>query len=213
MKKIVKKILKPIIPQSIYIYFKKTNQKKEFQKWIDNGKPAPAPHIVKQETIKEYQEKYGCSVFVETGTYLGDMVEAQKRNFEKLFSIELGKKLYENAKKRFEKNQKIDILQGDSGKVLPQIMEKIDKTTLFWLDGHYSAGITAQGDKDCPIMEELSSILNNDKLNHVLLIDDARCFIGEGDYPTIESLTKFVSQKNDKYQVEVKDDIIRFTVN
>jgi hypothetical protein len=49
-------------------------------------------------------------------------------------------------------------------------------------------------------------------LNHVLLIDDARLFVDEDDYPTIEKLTKYVKNKNNNYQVEVKDDIIRFTM-
>jgi hypothetical protein len=45
-----------------------------------------------------------------------------------------------------------------------------------------------------------------------LLIDDARCFNGEGDYPTINELKGYIKDKNENYKLEVKDDIICFTV-
>jgi hypothetical protein len=40
-----------------------------------------------------------------------------------------------------------------------------------------------------------------------LLIDDARCYVGKGDYPTIDQLTNYVKSKNENYRVEVKYDI------
>jgi hypothetical protein len=140
------------------------------------------------------------------------MVEAQKNNFEKIISIELGDDLYSNAKIRFKKNKNIIILKGDSGKILPTILSDLKDPAIFWLDGHYSAGVTAKGEKDCPIFEELNSIFQSKKFNHILLIDDARCFNGEGDYPTIEKLIEYVKSKNENYQVEVKNDIIRFLI-
>jgi len=80
------------------------------------------------------------------------------------------------------------------------------------LDGHYSVGITAKGDKECPIFEELNAIFKIGMLNHIILIDDARCFNGSSDFPTIEKLTKFVKGINEKYQVKIENDIIRFTI-
>jgi len=58
----------------------------------------------------------------------------------------------------------------------------------------------------------LDSIFNSKEFNHILLIDDARCFIGEGDYPTIDQLTEYVRSKNENYKVEVKNDIIRYVI-
>jgi len=81
--------------------------------------------------------------------------------------------------------------------VLPEILEKINKPAIFWLDGHYSEGISVKGDKKCPIIEELDAIFNNKKLNHIILIDDARCIIVKGDYPTIEKLTEYIKSKNE----------------
>ena len=202
-----------LIPQSVTNYINIINQKKEFKKWEQNGCPVPPPHLVKQMTIAEYQQKYNISILVETGTFLGDMVEAQKRRFNQIFSIELGVDLYRNTLKRFRRNEHIKILLGDSGKVLPDILSEINEPAIFWLDGHYSAGITAKGDKDCPIYEELNAIFNSKKFNHILLIDDARCFNGEGDYPTIEDLSSFINSRDKNYTVEIKNDIIRYISN
>ena len=208
-----KKVLNYLIPQSVTNYINIINQKKEFKKWEQNGCPVPPPHLVKQMTIAEYQQKYNISILVETGTFLGDMVEAQKRRFNQIFSIELGVDLYRNTLKRFRRNEHIKILLGDSGKVLPDILSEINEPAIFWLDGHYSAGITAKGDKDCPIYEELNAIFNSKKFNHILLIDDARCFNGEGDYPTIEDLSSFINSRDKNYTVEIKNDIIRYISN
>jgi len=207
---VYKKVLNYLIPQSVTNYINIINQKKEFKKWQQNGCPVPPPHLVKQMAIAEYQQKYNISILVETGSFLGDMVEAQKRRFNQIFSIELGVDLYRNTSKRFKRNEHIKILLGDSGKVLPDILSEINEPAIFWLDGHYSAGITAKGDKDCPIYEELNAIFNSKKINHILLIDDARCFNGEGDYPTIEDLSSFINSKDKNYTVEIKNDIIRY---
>lgn len=208
----INKIPRQLIPQRVSNMITKKNNAREVIEWKKNGCPPPAPHNIKQQTIKEYQEKYSSKILVETGTYMGDMVEAQKGVFMEVYSIELGDKLFKTAKRRFRKDKNVTIVHGDSGKVLPSILMKINEPAIFWLDGHYSAGITARGDKDCPIFEELDAIFSENNFEHVLLIDDARCFNGEGDYPTIEELTDYVKSKNEKYIVEVKDDIIRFAI-
>jgi hypothetical protein len=187
-------------------------QKKIIYEWEKKGCPVPTPHLVKQETISEYQKKFGYTTLIETGTFMGDMVDAQKTRFKNIISIELGVDLFKNASKRFRNDKNVLIVQGDSGKVLSKILLDINEPAIFWLDGHYSAGVTAKGDKECPIFEELSSIFSSKKFNHILLIDDARCFIGKGDYPTIEKLTEYIRSKNEKYQVEIKHDIIRYVI-
>ena len=215
MEKMIKKFLRPLrpfIPQLVLNTLKKKQGKIQLNKWNKNGCPVPPPHIVKQMTIQEYQDKYQYKILVETGTYLGDMVEAQKKRFRKIYSIELGIDLFDKATKRFKNDKNVTIVQGDSGKVLPDIMLKLNEPAIFWLDGHYSAGITARGDKDCPIFEELDAIFSKKNFEHILLIDDARCFIGEDDYPTIEELTNYVRSKNEKYQVDVKHDTIRYEI-
>jgi hypothetical protein len=201
--------LKSLMPARVLGILKKTVQKREYKKWLKNGCPVPPPYYLKQITIKEYQERYGYEILVETGTYLGDMVEAQKKNFKKIISIELSAELSEKAKKRFRNDKHIQILNGDSGKILPGVLAGITNSAIFWLDGHYSEGITAKGEKESPIIEELNAILKYRNLSHILLIDDARSFVGKGDYPSIEELKEYIKTKNVNYQIDIKDDIIR----
>ena len=189
----------------------KRRQKKELVEWERNGKPAPSPHIIKQRNLKEFTSKYQLKILVETGTYYGDMVEAMKGTFDQIYSIELSEKLYEKAKKRFKKEKTIELIQGDSGAKLANLIDKIDKPTLFWLDGHYSAGITAQGDKDTPIYAELTHIFNAQDTGHVIIIDDARCFGTDPAYTSIEELRQFILSKNSNASITIEDDSIRIT--
>jgi hypothetical protein len=209
---LLQKIKFNLIPESYTNRKRILNEYVIFNEWLRNDCVGLPPHVFKQNIIFEFQKKYGYETLIETGTYKGDMVEAQKKYFNKIYSIELSIKLYRMAKKRFRKDKNIEIIQGDSGKVLSSIVGKLTKPAIFWLDGHYSAGMTAKGDKECPIFEELEAIFNAKTFNHILLIDDARCFTGQGDYPTIEELTQFVSLKNPAYNFEIKKDIICFSI-
>lgn len=212
MKQVLKRFLQ-ILPikwqNEIQIRHMKNQRIEVINQWKSEGSPLPPPHSVKQMAIENVALKHHIKTLVETGTYLGDMVMAEKNNFDKIISIELGKDLWATAVERFSMYDHIKIYQGDSGKVLHEIIDTIEDKALFWLDGHYSSGVTAQGDKDCPIYEELDAIFSNNK-NHVILIDDARHFNGTGDYPTIEALQEYVNQQKIKYTCEVADDIIRF---
>lgn len=184
------------------------NHEEQLAEWERNGRPSPPPHIVKQMAIEEYRKKFQTNILVETGTYLGDMVEAKRNSFEKIYSIELSEKLFTRAKKRFKDYPQINILHGDSGIVLNKLVNEIDKPALFWLDGHYSGGITAKAEKECPVPEELKAILKS-PLPHIILIDDARLFNGTHDYPTVEEISNIVIKNGKNYFLEVKDDILR----
>jgi hypothetical protein len=185
-----------------------SRQEKIYRKWLQDGKPLPPPHIAKQKVIEEFGKKYNLKTLIETGTFLGDMVYSQRNNFSKLVSIELDEVFYKDAKQKLKRVNNIEILKGDSGIVLKEITPVLNEPCLFWLDGHYSAGFTARGDLETPIISELNTIFSL-KENHIVLIDDARCFTGENDYPTIEFIQNFITNKRDDYRMEIKDDVIR----
>ena len=182
---------------------------KETKKRRKMSKIQPPPERIKHEVVKTYAKNFLISIFVETGTYEGEMVNAIRKIFETIYSIELDYELYNSAKEKFSKYNQISIIQGDSSKILPLILSKIDQPCLFWLDAHYSGGFTSKGEIETPILTELSHILNNSKFDHVILIDDARCFIGLNDYPTLKELKKLISKKRPNYSFIVKEDIIR----
>ena len=178
--------------------------------WEKGDKHAPPPHLLKQAVVSDYAKKFNIKILVETGTYLGDMVFAMQDQFAKIYSIELSPHFYAKAVARFSGNKKVTILQGDSGNVLNQLVPELKSAALFWLDGHYSGGQTAKGEKECPIYEELKAVFAS-PFEHVVLIDDARLFIGQHDYPTIEELKKFVIDLRPVSKFDFQNDVIIIT--
>lgn len=189
-------------------YLSKKQMMDAFLEFAEMETHLPVPHQIKQNNILKYQQEHHYPILVETGTYLGDMLEAQKMHFEKLISVELSKELFEKALLRFEKYPHIQILWGDSGKVLKKVLTEIQQPALFWLDGHYSSGITAKSDKNTPIVEELMLIFQS-PFRHGVLVDDARLFTGKEDYPTLIEVCDLVRQYAPERTLEVADDIIR----
>jgi len=117
--------------------------------------------------------------------------------------------LYERARKKFSKFDYISIVQGDSGEVLSVILADIKQPCLFWLDGHYSGGDTAKGRLETPILQELHCVLTHSIEGHVILIDDARLFTGQNNYPTVGEIQELVFKRHPDWRFEVKHDIIR----
>lgn len=184
--------------------------KQRYQLWLSLGGKLPLPHYGKQLVVADYGERFNVAFLVETGTYNGHMVMAMLDRFREIYSIELDATLCSNAQKFFSRHRHVHILQGASDQVLPLILSKIDQSCLFWLDAHYSGGKTAKGDLSTPIMKELELILQHPfSAQHVLLIDDARCFNGDDDYPTLATLRDCILGQYPDWVFEVRDDIIR----
>jgi len=127
-------LLKNILKKTpIYPFLFRFKKAKIINNWKKMGKPIPPPHLIKQETVKEYAYKFSTEIFIETGTYHGAMILGTKKIFNQIYSIELDKDLYLKAKKLFRKYDNIHILQGDSSKVLPELLDKIKKPCYFGL--------------------------------------------------------------------------------
>jgi hypothetical protein len=182
---------------------------RELRNWENAGKVGPRPNLLKQEEVKEYARAFQLHTLVETGTYFGAMVSATKDIFSKIVSVELDKDLYERARVKFSKYGHISILQGDSGDVLGNLLPSITEPCLFWLDAHYSEGATAKGKIETPILQELHHVLHHPVGGHVILVDDAHCFVGQNDYPTIEQVRELVHKVRPGWVFEVRDNTIR----
>ncbi len=185
-------------------------ERQETKHWEKGGRVGPPPGLFKRRTIIEYGKDYSIEILVETGTYLGDTVAATRHAMKMVYSIELDESLYRQAKSRFEKDRNVSILHGDSGTILPKLASEIEEPILFWLDGHYSGGTTAKGSRDTPIVSELQAIRQRPLLD-VILIDDARLFVGMNDYPTMTEMRGMIGQWFPNHRFDMKDDIIRIT--
>jgi hypothetical protein len=183
---------------------------KKLRKWENNGAVLPMPNLGKQRVVQEYINKFSPEVFIETGTYKGKMLYAVTPYVKEIYSIELDHMYFEKAERRFAGYHNIHVFQGQSGEVLPKILKRIDKPCLFWLDAHWSGGSTARAETQTPIIQEIKCILEHtSSAEHVILIDDARLFVGKDDYPTLQALKRMVLTVHPSWIFEVKDDIIR----
>ena len=170
----------------------------------------PPPHTVKEELVVACAKYYHLSVLIETGTFYGDMVYSQLKNFEKIISIELSPFFFNQATRTFRKSKNVILFSGDSGEVLNKLLKEgfLKNPCLMWLDGHYCGGKSAFSQKGTPILSELEAILKS-KARHIILIDDARYFKGQKGYPSIEEIHKFVMDHNSEYRVTIQSDIIK----
>ena len=192
-------------------WLERRRQHADMAAWERAGRPAPPPHLVKQRTIVRYAEDWGLPVLVETGTYKGDMVQAMLGRFKQIISIELGDDLCAAARERFRDRTDVELIHGDSGTQIATVVERLTTPALFWLDGHYSAGDTAKGSLDTPIYQELACTFAPGVPDHVVLVDDARCFGRDAGYPTIDELSRFVRTRRPGARIVVEDDVIRIT--
>lgn len=161
----------------------------------------------KRERLAVYCNQY--TEFVETGTYLGETTAAMAGAYARVHTIEIDRELYSNAIHRFSGRPSIFCYQGDSAAVLPMVVNNLLGPAVFWLDGHYSGPRTGRAsDYDTPIIAELETIFKSSKSEHLILIDDARLFVGRNSYPTIYALNAYV-REHSRYILTIRDDIIR----
>lgn len=169
------------------------------------------PPPIKRKILTSYLRSGDLKTVVETGTFEGDtLAELAADKTIQVTSIELADHYYRAAKRRFAGYQNVTLLHGDSGKLLPEVVDKLQAPALFWLDGHYSRGLTAKGTLETPIRAELQAIFSSAITGHVILIDDVRCFDGSHDYPHLDELLAFI-RDDGRYKAEVSTDILRLT--
>jgi hypothetical protein len=178
----------------------------EFIRWSKFGYAAPSPHFIKQTVL--LRNAIPGSTWVETGTYLGQTTKELSKNGIFVYSIEPEPTLYSNAAEYFKSYPNVEILKGVSEEVFPSLLPKLYGDINFWLDGHYSAGITYKGPQDTPILEELTYISTN--LNHFrnvcVMIDDIRCFNPDleeySSYPSLNVLVDWATKNGLNWHIE-----------
>ncbi len=194
----------------MYSAFKQLGHYPDFWYWKLRGEPRRIPHLLKQRAVSEYARAFGLTTLVETGTYYGEMIAAVGSQFQRIYSIELDPRLAEMAKTRFRSQPEVEILQGDSQTVVPQLLRQINQRCLFWLDAGYCGWVGEVGNPN-RLSTELYAILNDNSHDHVILMDDADGVNGQGGAPTLQDLVASIQSNYPNRTVEVARNIIRIT--
>ena len=193
----------------LYGLYKALGHYPDYWYWKLRGEPVRSPHLLKQRTVREYAQKYDLHTLVETGTYYGEMVAAMKDRFSRIYSVEYDHQLAQRAIKKFSRYSHIQILEGDSQQVIPELLKSLTAPALFWLDAGYYGWAGLQGNKQ-RLTTELEAILRH-PVQHVILMDDARGLNGQNGAPTVAELKQRIESEFPGRFVEVKYDILRIT--
>jgi hypothetical protein len=193
-----------------YGVYKALGHYPDYWYWKLRGEPIRSPHLLKQRTVREYAERYRLRVLVETGTYYGEMVAAMKNRFAEIHSVEFDSELARRAAKKFSRWPHVHIVEGDSQKAVPELLQSLREPALFWLDAGYYGWAGLQGNKQ-RLTSELEAILSSTVRGHVVLMDDARGLDGQNGAPTVEQLRQRIEAHFPGRRVEVKHDILRIT--
>lgn len=179
---------------------------RDLKHWADRGFQAPSPHFVKQACL--IRNSYPDAVWVESGTYLGQTTEVLAKHSERVYSIEPEPTLFANAKSYFSDFANVEILNGTSEQIFPDLLPRINGNVNFWLDGHFSAGSTFKGTQDSPVIDELKCISTNLKHfgNVCVLIDDIRyCNPQQAEYsgyPTLNAVVEWAKENHLNWHIE-----------
>lgn len=162
----------------------------------------------KIDTFKRYISNY----FIETGCYVGDGIQlALEAGFKNIISIEIDNYYYNISNLRFSKNKNINIIKGDSEEILFDVIKEIKEPITFWLDGHWFGEGTSYSNsgKTSPLLEELDQIKKHEIKNHIILIDDMRCWVKENkkiDFGKEDIINKIL-EINNNYNISYEDGI------
>jgi len=160
------------------------------------------------------KNEYNLPTFVETGTFQGGTSVWAAEHFQKVFTIEFAKHIYEATSTAYSHVKNIDFLWGHTKDQLKLVVPQLKEPALFWLDAHWMGGGTAGENDECPLLEELQ-IINNSEWEHFILIDDARLFLSPPpsphrieQWPGMNEIIATLSAGRSRYTVIFEDAII-----
>jgi hypothetical protein len=166
------------------------------------------------ELILQLKQACGVGTFVETGTFQGGTARWAADHFARTITIEGSKEIYESNLVRHRDATNLEFLVGDSRRVLAQVVPRLERPAIFWLDSHWCGEGTYGKDAECPLLDEIAAI-NRSSQSHFILIDDARFFLAPPmephrfeDWPTIDAVIARLKGDTDRYYVVVIEDVI-----
>ncbi len=176
--------------------------------------PVRSPHLVKQRAVRDYARRYGLRIFIETGTYYGEMVAALKNDFEHIFSVESDHALAERAARLFSRYPHIRIVEGPSERIIFELLKSLAEPSLFWLDAGYYTWDNLPRDRE-RLAAELAAILGHTVRGHVVLIDDAGTLkfraADQNEPASVAELRSNLAAAFPDRRVEILHNIVRIT--
>ena len=151
----------------------------------------------KRALLRATAEAHHLRIFVETGTYLGETVEAmiaEPRIVDQVYTVEISPGLYERAHWKFidpgspARDRRVVANLYDSAAFLRDLVPTLEGPALFWLDAHAGSADSGGTFENCPLRAELQAIFQCPMTwPHVVLVDDAR-LLGISNWPTLEEI-------------------------
>jgi hypothetical protein len=159
----------------------------------------------------ELRDELGLKRAIETGTYRGLTARALAPVFASVVTIELSSSLHEQAARALGGLPNVEAIQGDSRQVLAGLA-RAEMPTLYFLDGHWSGGVTDGAGDECPVLGELAAI-GSGHPQDCLVIDDARLFTSApppphdpAQWPTITEVFDAIRSERPAHAVTLIDD-------
>ncbi|MBE9121947.1 FkbM family methyltransferase [Tychonema sp. LEGE 07199] len=166
------------------------------------------------EIIYKLKEVYGLDNFIETGTYQGHTAYWASQVFEQVFTIEYSQDIYQKVTEKYGHITNIDFLYGDTRNLLEKTVSRLKKPSLFWLDAHWSGGLTYGESDECPLIAEIE-IINRSHCEHFIFIDDARLFLSPPppphlpqQWPDINTVSNLLNAAKNRRHIVIVDDVI-----
>tara|TARA_A100001015_G_scaffold151512_1_gene167976 strand:+ start:5421 stop:5981 length:561 start_codon:yes stop_codon:yes gene_type:complete len=129
------------------------------------------------QLITKYNQNKIC---IETGTFKGEGIGRflQSNMFDKIYSIDINETYVERAKQIYRNYSNVNVICGDSGVILEDIIKDIEEPITFWLDAHHCGSDSGCSDKYIsPVQHELELIKNHPLAHkHIIMIDDINYF-------------------------------------
>lgn len=169
--------------------------------------------VVPQEFARSLRDRLGLTRAIETGTYRGRGTRLLAEVFPRVTTIEISAELARAAAERLVGVAGVEVRQGSSRDVLPELIDE-SQPTLYWLDGHWSGGVTGGADDECPVIAEIDAIAGG-HTDDCLLIDDARLFLAPPPpphraeaWPTYREIEDAVHRTRPDHMVAVAHDVV-----
>lgn len=154
-------------------------------------KPALSDKFLFDEILR-LKNKYNCTTFIETGTWIGLNADIASKHFNNVISFEVNDSFYQQALQNNVNNKNVKLIFGNSGEILKDYID-CEKNIIFFLDAHWG--------EYWPLLDELETIANL-KLKPVILIHDF--YVPDADGGAKFSYDKYKDQPLDLSYVKHK---------